>query len=132
MIAAALGIPADGVAFTETTSDNPEPVIQDDAVDFVVATYTINESTKQRISFAGPYYEAGQMLMVARGQRHHQSPEDLEETRTSRSARSPARRRRRTSRSTSQTTDQLVLFDVYDKCVDALKNGRSTRSPPTT
>ena len=31
----------------------------------VVATYTINDERKQRITFAGPYYVAGQMLMVA-------------------------------------------------------------------
>ena len=43
----------------------------------VVATYTINEERAQRITFAGPYYEAGQMLMARADNDANEGPEDL-------------------------------------------------------
>ena len=64
---------ASKIEFKETVSKNREPFIQNGEVDFVVATYTINDTRKQLIDFAGPYYEAGQDIMVASG-----NPEGLE------------------------------------------------------
>ena len=54
----------------------------------VVATYTINDERKERITFAGPYYEAGQEHH-GHGRQHRRSPgpESLTATRTRRSAR---------------------------------------------
>ena len=53
-------------------SANREPFIQNGQVDIVVATYTINDARKQLVDFAGPYYEAGQDIMVAKG-----NPDDI-------------------------------------------------------
>src|SRR4030095_9191173 len=64
IITNALGIPDGGVKFVETVSANREPFIQQGKVDIVVATYTINDKRKQVVDFAGPYYVAGQHLMV--------------------------------------------------------------------
>jgi len=64
MIAASLGIPESGITWTETVSANRELFIENDEVDIVVATYTINDARKERISFAGPYYSAGQSILV--------------------------------------------------------------------
>ena len=59
-------------------SANREPFIQQDKVDFVVATYTINDKRKQVVDFAGPYYVAGQDIMVAKGNPEAiAGPEDL-------------------------------------------------------
>ena len=55
-------------------SANREPFIQNGTVDIVVATYTINDKRKQVVDFAGPYYEAGQAIMVAKDNRRHQGP----------------------------------------------------------
>ena len=52
------------VQFTETPSKVREARIQQGAVDMVVATYTINDERKQKVDFAGPYYVAGQDIMV--------------------------------------------------------------------
>jgi glutamate transport system substrate-binding protein len=73
IVAAELGIAAEDIEWTETVSANREPFIQNGQVDFVVATYTINDTRKQVVDFAGPYYVAGQDIMVAAG-----SPEDFE------------------------------------------------------
>jgi glutamate transport system substrate-binding protein len=67
LIAAKLGIPADGIKWTETVSKNREPFIQSGDVDIVVATYTINDVRKEVVSFAGPYYIAGQDILVLDG-----------------------------------------------------------------
>src|SRR5690606_29971392 len=64
VIAAELGIPEDGITWTETVSANREPFIQSGEVDIVIATYTINDKRKEVISFAGPYYNAGQDILV--------------------------------------------------------------------
>lgn len=67
LIAAELGIPADKIQWKETVSQNREPFIQDGTVDIVIATYTINDTRKEVIDFAGPYYVAGQSFLVPKG-----------------------------------------------------------------
>jgi glutamate transport system substrate-binding protein len=65
IIAMNLGIDEADITWTNTVSANREPFIQSGEVDIVIATYTINDARKEVISFAGPYYEAGQDIMVA-------------------------------------------------------------------
>lgn len=78
IIAAELGIAPDGITWIETVSANREPFIESGEVDIVVATYTINDTRKEVISFAGPYYEAGQDLLVPAGNPEGiTGPEDL-------------------------------------------------------
>ncbi|MFA9432356.1 glutamate ABC transporter substrate-binding protein [Egicoccus sp. AB-alg2] len=64
---------ADNVEFQEAVSANREPFLQQGTVDMVVATYTINDERKELVGFAGPYYIAGQDIMVAAG-----NPEGIE------------------------------------------------------
>ena len=78
LIAAKLGISEDNITWTETVSANREPFIESGEVDVVIATYTINDARKEVISFAGPYYEAGQDLLVLAGNPEGiEGPEDL-------------------------------------------------------
>src|SRR5215203_1201599 len=65
IIAGALGIEEGDIEFVETPSAVREEVLEGGEVDMVVATYTINDARRERVSFAGPYYEAGQQVMVA-------------------------------------------------------------------
>jgi glutamate transport system substrate-binding protein len=73
IVAAELGIEPDDIEWVEAISANREPFIQNGDVDLVIATYTINDTRKEVVSFAGPYYEAGQDLLVAEG-----NPEGIE------------------------------------------------------
>jgi len=78
LIAAKLGIPADKIVWKEAISANREPFIQSGDVDLVIATYTINDDRKKIVSFAGPYYEAGQDILVLAGNPEGiTGPEDL-------------------------------------------------------
>ncbi|QNO36578.1 glutamate ABC transporter substrate-binding protein [Protaetiibacter sp. SSC-01] len=67
LIAGKLGIAPEDITWTETVSKNREPFIQAGEVDIVIATYTINDERKKVVSFAGPYYTAGQDILVAAG-----------------------------------------------------------------
>jgi len=79
LIAAKLGIPESGITWTESVSSNREPFITSGEVDIVVATYTINDKRKEVVSFAGPYYNAGQDILVLAGNPEGiEGPEDLE------------------------------------------------------
>lgn len=121
IIAAELGIAPEDITWKETTSDIREQAIEDGDVDFVVATYTINDERKKRVTFAGPYYEAGQMLMVASDNDTITGPDDIKAN--------PDMKVCSVTGSTPSVNieeylaskDQLVLFDVYDKCADALR-----------
>ncbi|MEU7692416.1 glutamate ABC transporter substrate-binding protein [Microbispora hainanensis] len=63
-VAKELGVPESGITFKEAQSANREPFIQQGQVDMVVATYSITDERKQKISFAGPYLVTGQDILV--------------------------------------------------------------------
>jgi glutamate transport system substrate-binding protein len=121
IVAAKLGIPEDGITFVETVSANREPFIQNGQADIVVATYTINDKRKEVVDFAGPYYVAGQDIMVAKGNPDGiAGPEDLAGKNVcSVEGSTPAENIR-----TKYPEATLTLFDVYSKCADALTNGQ--------
>jgi glutamate transport system substrate-binding protein len=120
IIAAELGIKAEDIEWVETVSANREPFLQNGQVDMVVATYTINDARKQLIDFAGPYYEAGQDIMVAEGNPEKiEGPEDLAGKNVcSVEGSTPAQNIR-----DNYPEAQLTTYDVYSKCADDLKNG---------
>ncbi|MBP2702729.1 glutamate ABC transporter substrate-binding protein [Microbispora sp. RL4-1S] len=63
-IAKELGVPESGITFKEAQSANREPFIQQGQVDMVLATYSITDERKKKISFAGPYLVTGQDILV--------------------------------------------------------------------
>lgn len=77
IIAGGLGISANNIEWKETISANRELFIQSGEVDIVVATYTINDKRKLVVSFAGPYYEAGQSILVKADNKKITSQKDL-------------------------------------------------------
>ncbi len=120
LIAAKMGLSEDQITFTETVSANREPFLQNGQVDMVVATYTINDTRKQVVDFAGPYYEAGQDIMVAAGNpAGNEGPDDLAgKSVCSVEGSTPAENIR-----TNYPEAELVLYDAYSKCADDLRNG---------
>ena len=121
LIAGEMGLAADNITWVETVSANREPFIQQGKVDFVVATYTINDKRKQVVDFAGPYYVAGQDIMVAKGNPEGiGGPDDLAGKKVcSVTGSTPAENIR-----TNYPEADLTEFDVYSKCAEALKNGQ--------
>lgn len=121
LIAAALGIEESDIEWVEAVSANREPFIQNGTVDVVIATYTINDTRKALVDFAGPYYEAGQDIMVAAGNPEGiAGPDDLAGKNVcSVEGSTPAQNIR-----DNYPEATLTLFDVYSKCADALTNGQ--------
>jgi glutamate transport system substrate-binding protein len=56
--------PTDRIQFVEALSKNREKMLQRGEVDLILSTYTITESRKQFVDFAGPYYIAGQDILA--------------------------------------------------------------------
>lgn len=63
-VAKALGVDPKHITFKETVSANREAFLEQGQVDMVVATYSITDARKEKVSFAGPYFVAGQDLLV--------------------------------------------------------------------
>jgi glutamate transport system substrate-binding protein len=124
LIAAKLGIPASGITFIESPSAIREEVLEQGRADMVVATYTINAKRKQRISFAGPYYVAGQDIMVGKDDSSITGPDSLKANPTSKVCSVTGSTPAETIKKYLATPGQLVLFDVYSKCADALRTGQ--------
>ena len=124
IISAKLGIPEDKITWVESTSKVREEYIEQGKVDLVVATYTINDKRKLRVDFAGPSYEAGQDIMVKKGDTSITGPESFkagDKKVCSVTGSTPAETIKTYLK---DAASQLVLFDVYSKCADALKNGQ--------
>jgi len=64
LVAAKLGLSTDRIKFTPIQSAAREAALGNGQVDLVVASYTINDKRKAQVSFAGPYFVAGQSLLV--------------------------------------------------------------------
>lgn len=62
---------------TQVTSSTREAVLQGGQVDAVFATYSITESRKKLISFAGPYYTSKQAVLVKAGNKKIKGINDL-------------------------------------------------------
>jgi glutamate transport system substrate-binding protein len=67
MVAADLGFSENKIEFKTIPSDGREDAIKGGQVDYYVGTYTINDKRKKDVSFAGPYFIAGQDLLVKSG-----------------------------------------------------------------
>ncbi len=120
IIAGELGIEEDGIEWVETVSANRETFIANDRVDIVIATYTINDERKQQIDFAGPYYVAGQDLLVAEDDDSINGPDDLAGKRVCAAAGSTPIENIRENYPDAEP----VEFDTYTECVDQLEAGQ--------
>ncbi len=124
IIAGALGIKAADIEYVESPSKVREELIEQGKVDLVAATYTINDKRKERISFAGPYYVAGQQLMVASDNSTIKGPDDLKAAPDTKVCSVTGSTPAEQIQEYLASPGQLVLFDVYDKCADALRTGQ--------
>ncbi|TFD82045.1 glutamate ABC transporter substrate-binding protein [Cryobacterium sp. Sr8] len=118
LIAAKLGIKPENIEWEETVSANREPFIQNGQVDLVVATYTINDTRKEVIDFAGPYYEAGQDLLVLAGNPDKiTGPEDLTGKPVCTVSGSTS------EKNIAAYTDKVIATDTYSNCLGPLRSG---------
>jgi glutamate transport system substrate-binding protein len=118
-VADQLGVPADKIEFKEAPSAQRETLIQNGEVDYVVATYSITDSRKEKVGFAGPYFVAGQSLLVQNANTDITGPASLEGKKLcSVSGSTPAQ-----NIANEYPGVQLQNYDTYSACVEGLRNG---------
>ena len=76
-IAKKLGYSEDEIIWKEAPSKQREAMLQNGDVDMILATYSITDERKKAVSFAGPYFVAGQDLLVRKDDTSISGPQDL-------------------------------------------------------
>ncbi len=108
------------VDFKEAPSAQRETLLESEQVKMVVATYSITDARKQRVSFAGPYFVAGQDLLVRADNTDITGPESLNGKKLCSVTGSTSAQKVK-----DQFAGQVQLqeLDTYSKCVEALSTG---------
>ncbi|MDT7741947.1 MAG: glutamate transport system substrate-binding protein [Actinomycetota bacterium] len=120
MVAAGLGFAPDRIDYVVVPSAAREDAISRGDVDYYVGTYTINDNRKQRVGFAGPYFQAGQDLLVRADDTSITGPTTLQGKRVcSVTGSTPIQRVRQ-----QNLTGTVVEFQNYSQCVDQLIAGQ--------
>ncbi|WP_069741541.1 glutamate ABC transporter substrate-binding protein [Streptomyces sp. EN23] len=116
MMAASLGFEPKTVRFRTIASANRETALQNGQIDYYVGTYTVNDMRKKLVGFAGPYYMAGQGLLVRTDEDDINGPQDLAgKTVCSAAGSTPYQRI-----AADYPRATLVAYDTYSICVDNL------------
>jgi glutamate transport system substrate-binding protein len=76
-VAKQLGHNASDIQWVQAPSAQRETLISTGQVDMVVATYSITDARKEKVSFAGPYFVAGQDLLVRSDETAITGPDSL-------------------------------------------------------
>ena len=118
-VAKQLGTSENDITWVQAPSAQRETLISTGQVDMVVATYSITDKRKEKVSFAGPYFVAGQDLLVRSDDTSITGPEAL----TGKKLCSV-----KGSTSAQKVKDkypgvQLQEFATYSECLPALSTG---------
>lgn len=76
-VANELGYPEDKIEWVEAPSANRENMLSNGQVDMIFATYSISNTRLKTIDFAGPYFVAGQDLLVQKDNTDITGPDSL-------------------------------------------------------
>ena len=118
LIAAKLGFSEDKIEYKAIPSANREQAITNGDIDYYVGTYSITDKRKKQISFAGPYYVAGQDLLVRKDDTSITGPDTIAGKKVcSVTGSTPIQKIK-----TEYKQTQVIEFEKYSQCVDAVLN----------
>ncbi|BAK35134.1 glutamate ABC transporter glutamate-binding protein [Microlunatus phosphovorus NM-1] len=109
------------VQFMESPSAQRETLLQSGQVKMIFATYSITDDRKQKVSFGGPYFIAGQDLLVRNDNTDITGPDSLNGKKLCSVTGSTSAKKIKDNYSSGV---QLQEFDTYSKCVEALNSGQ--------
>jgi glutamate transport system substrate-binding protein len=115
-VAEQLGHKASDIRWVQAPSSQRETLISTGQVDLVVATYSITDARQQKVSFAGPYFVAGQDLMVRSDDTSITGPESLTGKKICSVSGSTSAQKIKDS----YPGVQLQEVNTYSQCVEAL------------
>lgn len=115
-VAEKLGTAKDDIQWVQAPSAQRETLLETGQVDMILATYSITDSRKEKVGFAGPYFIAGQDLLVRQDDDSITGPESLDGKRLCSVT---------GSTSAQNVKDEvpgvnLQEFGTYSECVSAL------------
>jgi glutamate transport system substrate-binding protein len=119
-IAKALGLREEQVELVEAVSANRIPYLQEDKVDLIISTMTINADRKTQIEFARPYYLAGQSILVKGDNTTIKAVGDLNGKKVC-SVQGSTSEKNVVEKAPQA---ELISFTTYSACVSAMKDGR--------
>lgn len=118
-MAASLGFSEKQIAFEAIPSANREQALVNGDIDMYVGTYSITDTRKQMIDFAGPYFITGQGLLVLHDNDEVISEDDLAGKKVCSATGSTSVQNIREDYPDATP----VEFEEYVQCVTALKDG---------
>lgn len=119
-VAAELGYSEDQIEWVEAPSANRENMLTNNQVDMIFATYSITEKRLKTVDFAGPYFIAGQDLLVQEENTDISGPESLAGKNLCSVTGSTSAKKIQDKYSSEV---QLVQQNSYSDCVVALNAG---------
>jgi glutamate transport system substrate-binding protein len=120
-VAEQLGYTPDKIEWKEAVSAQRENLIDNNQVDYIVATYSITDERKKRVDFAGPYLVTGQSLLVQANNTDITGKDSLAgKILCSVKGSTPAQKIK-----DEFPTVQLQEYPNYSACVEALKTGKA-------
>jgi glutamate transport system substrate-binding protein len=122
LISAKLGFDPEKIQFKTIQSAAREQALINGDVDYYVGTYTINAGRKEKVGFAGPYFVAGQDLLVKKDNTDITGKEALKGKKVcSVTGSTPAKRIR--DEKLTEPGGSIEEFQGYSQCVTKLLNG---------
>ncbi|WP_184490852.1 glutamate ABC transporter substrate-binding protein [Streptomyces sp. I6] len=119
-VARQLGYDPSDIVFKEAKSADRETLLQRGDVDFIAASYSINDERRKKVDFAGPYFLAHQDVLVRAGDDSIRSPADLNDRRLCSVTGSTSAQNVKTKLAPRA---QLQEYGGYSECLTGLENG---------
>lgn len=119
-VAGKLGVDEGDINWKRTPSSRREEAITSGSVDMVVGTYSITAERKEEVSFAGPYFVAGQDLLVRKNETEITGPKALNGRKLCSVKNTTSAKKVKAKYAKGA---QLAEYDVYEGCVNAMLQG---------
>jgi glutamate transport system substrate-binding protein len=120
-IAGKLGVAPSGITWKEAPSAQRETLLQNGQVDLVVSLYSITDSRKEKVDFAGPYLTGGQSLLVRTDDNTITGTDSLNGGKRLCAPTGSVAAQNIKNKYSKDV--QLQQYDTNGACVEALKNG---------
>ena len=120
LVAAGLGVDPAKIQYSEIPSANRESAIKGGQIDYYVGTYSITDKRKNDVGFAGPYFVAGQDLLVRKDESAITGKDSLKGKKVCSATGSTPIQRVRDENLTEASN--IVEFKTYSECVSQLQD----------
>jgi len=119
-VAKELGVDEANIEFKEANSAEREGLIERGEVDYIVASYSITDTRKEKVNFAGPYFIAHQDLLVKADDTEITGPEAMAGKILCSVTGSTSAQKVKDNYAADVA---LQEYATYGECVEALKSG---------